>query len=197
MLDPPDISADDFRPGKSVIPRILRPWKIPMENPSSQCKIQTKVGLLRLVNNIIAAKKECLVYLFLFGVTNAAWWCPIFEKNISWECLLYDSADARFHWSKQNINTDGPKYDWIRKLFVYFCAMTSQFFFIFLSSQYPRPSFDAWWSLCFHKKISKSRPNLLFVIENLILVKQSPKTWNLQTCFGAGKKTEKEKGHLL
>ena len=46
MLDPPDISADDFRPGKSVIPRILRPWKIPMENPSSQCKIQTKVGLM-------------------------------------------------------------------------------------------------------------------------------------------------------
>ena len=43
-------------------------------------------------------------------------WSPIFVlfyKNTNWDCLLYDSADERFHWSKQNVNTDGPKNDWL------------------------------------------------------------------------------------
>ena len=42
-----------------------------------------------------------------------------------WECFLYDSSDARFHWWNHNVNTDGPKYDWKRRLFVYICAMKS------------------------------------------------------------------------
>ena len=37
---------------------------------------------------------------------------------IAGNCLLYDSADARFDWSKQNVNTDGPKCHWMRRITV-------------------------------------------------------------------------------